>query len=115
MCIVECVRFHYILGCFHINTETYDSVYSSIKCMRKATSVFRIHCTQFLSGSTQYFLSNTVDHILIGRSHIGRAPKILYKTRAQQISHNRNKVIKYVEVNNFNNKYHKRSNKTLVP
>ena len=31
--------------------------------------------TQFLSGSTQYFLSNTVDHILIGRSHIGRAPK----------------------------------------
>jgi hypothetical protein len=35
-----------------------------------------IHCMQFLSGSTQYFLSNTVDHILIGRSHIGRAPRI---------------------------------------
>ena len=64
---------------FHINTETYDSVYSSIKCMRKATSVFRIHCTQFLSGSTQYFISNTVDLILIGRSHIGRAPNKVLK------------------------------------
>ena len=58
----------------HGNSFFHYSDLSSIKCMRKATSVFRIHCTQFLSGSTQYFLSNTVDHIPIGRSHIGRAP-----------------------------------------
>jgi hypothetical protein len=67
----------YNRGRLHINTETSDFVYSSIKFIRKQTSVFRIHCMQFLSGSTQYFLSNTGDHIRIVRSHIGRAPEFL--------------------------------------
>jgi hypothetical protein len=43
---------------------------------------------------------------------ISQIKKILCKTRAQQISHNRNKVIKYVTVNNFNNKFRNRSIKT---
>jgi len=59
--------FHPTLGCFHINTETYVSMYSSIKYMRKASVVFRVYRT-FTSATC-----NTVDHILTGRSHIGRA------------------------------------------
>jgi len=48
--------FHHTLGCFHINTETYVSMYSSIKYMNKASAVFRVYRAPFLSGSTQYLL-----------------------------------------------------------
>jgi len=42
-----------------------------VKYMRKASVVFRVYRT-FTSATC-----NTVDHILTGRSHIGRAPKIV--------------------------------------
>jgi hypothetical protein len=67
--------FHHTFGCFHINTETYVCMYSSIKYMNKASVMFRVYRAQFFYGSTQYFLLpqqsitryitySQVDHIL---------------------------------------------------
>jgi len=66
-------------------------------------------------SSQLQWVNLAVIFIMVGTDDNQLDKENFMQNRAQQISHNRNKVIKYVMVNNFNNIYHNRSIKTLVP